>query len=512
MERFDSWLNTQTGLGSVRDKSIGITFQRRSRLTREQLDALYEQNAVVARVVDRLPYDALREGWELENVVMRDGGEPDLPAIMSKCEDMNLMPTLSKAVSWSRLYGGALVTLPAFDQQDPALPLDLGKVQDFYVPSVVSSNECRPYETDVAFGSPTYRKTISYEIDGIVEGTIRVHHSRVIPFEPIEMPIDSTNNYRNFGWGPSVIERIFDELARDGAGAQHATSMMFVASLLTLQLDGFKDAHKTAKGREQLRTLLQGVFERLSAAGLLALDKEDMLGATSLTLSGVHQVLDALRQRFAAAADMPKEIVFNESPAGLNAGELSGPQELWFAFVAAFQQRVLTPALNRLLEVAFAAWGLPIESWTIKWRPLWTKSDTARSEIYTKDAAADAIYFQMGALTADEIRDWRFVQGRTGPIQLPQPEEAEPPALDFSDELEGYEIQLAPPSPAPAPADLESPQDAAVRWGVPTRTITKALQTGELDHWLVGSHRRVSAALVDRWVHERSASAKPSGL
>jgi hypothetical protein len=51
--RLDDWSNTLSKMGSLQDKSTGLQFSRRRRLTRAQIDALYEQNPICARIRDR---------------------------------------------------------------------------------------------------------------------------------------------------------------------------------------------------------------------------------------------------------------------------------------------------------------------------------------------------------------------------------------------------------------------------------------------------------------------------
>lgn len=54
----------------------------------------------------------------------------------------------------------------------------------------------------------------------------------------------------------------------------------------------------------------------------------------------------------------------------------------------------------------------------------------------------------------------------------------------------------AAPSSAPPPGDAVTPREAAAAFGVPTRTITLAMQRGELSFWGLGRHKRVSLAEV----------------
>lgn len=500
--RADSWSNPNTSLGSIKDKSVGLTFSRRDRLSRETLEAAYEQNPIVARVVDRLVDDAFRNGWELCDL---DAPDVDPAELMSKLDDLRVNQQLARAARWSRKYGGALVAMPVLDSGDADDPLYVERLagKRMLPLQAVSAHDARPLETDVGFLSPTYGKTLLYQVQGLAGSSVDVHHSRVIKFEPIELPPHALLNagYGSTGWGPSVVDRLWDALGKHGASMQHAIGMMYISSLLYMQIDGYRDKVVSNGGPEIMRDHAAAMRQALDAYGVLMLDGRDKVGNLTLTTAGAHELIDRARDYLAAAADMPREILFNESPAGLNAGQLSGPQELWFAKVSAFQEEVLTPALDRVLEIAFACWGVPATSWRIAWKPLWVRSDEAQAALALQLAQADAIYLDKAVISPEEVRKHRFEDGKTTPVEL---EPAVEYALDLSgEEVEAYEqseVDEAGPAPSadPAPGDLVSPREAASTFSVPTRTITRQIQLGTLRYWGLGSHKRVSLADVHK--------------
>lgn len=523
-ERYDGWSNPAAGLGGIRDKSVGLGFTRRPRLPRDTIEPLYEQNPIAARLVDKIADDAMRKGWELADVEVEDGSpsfDPD--AVKKRLDDLKLKAAVVKLIQWGRLYGGAAMTLPTLEKQPDKLeqPLRLCNVGNLTKPQVLAAHNVRPGDTDSDFISPTFAESLNYHIEGIGSKSVKVHRSRLITFEPVTLPFDT--QLRNAGhesrWGPSVLERVFDDLGRDGASRSHAVAMMYIASILYLKIKGYRADYKGKEGKEKLREMMQGVARDLKSLGVLGLDGEDEVGAVSLSLSGAYDLIDRMRDALAAATPMPKEILFNESPAGLNAGELSGPQELWFGVVAAFQEEALTPIINRFLEVLFAAMGLKVKSWRIEWNELWVKSDKAASDLSKSNSESDEKYVNMGAATAEEVRKHRFVDGKIGPLEVPAPPEVEP--LDLSGEVAAYKQALsfapaaaavpAPPSAEPPPQDLMSPQEAAAQYGVHTRTITRQIQVGALKYWGLGGHKRVSVAAVAALArqHEQQPEAPP---
>lgn len=568
IERIDDWANTMASIGGPLDKMSGMDFARRGRLTVSQLDALYEQNAIAARVVDRIADDAFRAGWRLSEVT--SDVEIDTVEIEKRLHaDLKIDAVCSDALKLSRLYGGALIALGVNDRNPSHLPIDLASASSIATPIVVTATDAVPNQYDSAWGSSTYQQVLQYQIDDGAN-LLDLHHSRVVRFEPISIPFRRRiENFAN-GWGPSVLDRLFDDLKRDGAAGAHAAASLFNASILFLQINGYRDAAKTKDGQKNLEKFLRRARENLDVLRILGLDKEDSLGTVSHTIPGIDSLLDKMRDRVAAAAEMPREILFNESPAGLNAGELSGPQEIWFARVSAEQEDKITPAIRKICDLAFAAWGLPIRSYSIEWQPLWTRSEDAEAQTSKTNAESDRAYFEIGAVSADEIREHRFIRRSAGPLELEPDALADPLAGEPSPvDLEAYRaagaaqaepqpspsgIDLAPAlevvravtageiprdageqllaaagySPAllgsagivpetseqdepdvPLPDDAVSVQEAAQRLAVPTATITAAIKRGELRYWGIGKRRTVSLREVADLSRSHEAPAQP---
>lgn len=63
--RLDSWISAVTGLGGLRDKRASYEFQRTTVLTDIQLENLYDDDDMAARIVEARPEEALRQGFSL---------------------------------------------------------------------------------------------------------------------------------------------------------------------------------------------------------------------------------------------------------------------------------------------------------------------------------------------------------------------------------------------------------------------------------------------------------------
>jgi phage-related protein (TIGR01555 family) len=574
-DRTDDWFSMQAGIGGPRDKGASVEFASRCRLTRKQLTTLYTQNAIVARLCDLIGDEALREGWGLKNVRCKDGSDyADLEGLTQRIEPLKIDDACRKASSWDRLYGAALVLFPVPDHLSPDQPLQTERANDIYPLRVVSADDARPLAMDTVMMSRTYLEILGYRVTGVASTPVDVHHTRCWPVESIELPPEdptATTTMSRNGWSPGQVERSYDEIRRDGSAASFAVAAMFVSSIIFTKLKGGREKFKTKGGPEEIQKWLAQFNANLSALGIAAIDADDELSSLTQTTTGTPDLLDKMRDRVAATTDMPREILFNESPPGLNAGSLTGAQSLWFAKVETHRRKRIEPIIRRALEIAFAVWRLDIASFEIDWPPLWSKSDTETAQINAANATADTAYITANVFTPEEVRRHRGIANNLGPIEV-EDETASPLDLDPNEaEVAGQVAAQAPPTEAgtvadtamngaqvqslmtivqnvaagllprdaaagiigaafptlrgreetvlgsagqqvaapaaddpeaapastdPIPNDVVSPADAAAKFGVATRTITRQIELGRLRYWGLGAHKRVSLAEV----------------
>jgi phage-related protein (TIGR01555 family) len=471
--RGDDWSQLVGGLGSIRDKHIGVEFKRRRRLTRRQLETLYEQNPLAARLVDLIVDEALREGWEFETVE-----HADPIALHERVQkEIQLDRGLEQAGKWSRLYGGALLTVPT--DAKPEWPLGMQTFSNVYPVAVESERNAIPLRTDDRLGSPTYKQTTIYQVTTLSGASVDMHASHAVPFEPIKLPVEAQLQAGGLGWGPGVLGRMHDALSRYGASYSYANAMLYTASILYVQFKGWREDYLKPGGPALLERKIATMRAGLDSLGLLGLDGDDKIASVAHSFAGTFEILDRMANMLAASADMPKEILFNESPAGLNAGELSGPQEIWFAKVRAFQRLVLEPAIEHVLAIVFKAWGIK-GAFKIRWKPLWTRSESADAELSAKNAATDKTYWEIGAVSNEEIRTNRFVKSNAGPIVVEPEKLAAPLEIDPSAPESAEPVDAATPADAPADAPAKASDLITILEKMNTGVITYAQAIGVL--------------------------------
>jgi phage-related protein (TIGR01555 family) len=469
--RTDDWASTTGALGGIRDKHTSLYFAARPRLPRARLTTLYTEDPIVARCCDQMADDCFRTPWEFDEW---DADDITAKDAMGLIEPYGIEGVLGQTFRWGALYGLGAATIQVQGCGAPHTPLVARPRSPLYKSKVLVADDCQPYEVDTGWGSESYGDVLSYQVMGLAGSSslIKVHASRLLVYEPIPLPMLERRSSAN-GCGPSIVERLFNALGKDGAASSHAIAMMYIASLLYVKLKGYKDAAKTDDGRNKIRDMLALTRQQLDSLGLLGLDADDEIGNLTLAVTGAHELMDRMRDRLAAASPMPREILFKESPTGLRGGELTGPQALWYGAVDSFRRDVAAPLLSQWLRVAFACLGVTVRKWTIKWAPLWmpTQAELAANQLTL--AQADQIRIESGPLSPTEVRDHRFVKGSVEPVRI------------------------EPTAPAAALA-LPTPEDmAAEAGGAPADVAAEAMNGAQVDK-LVAIAEKVKAGLLDR--------------
>lgn len=470
LPRADDWASLMGSLGSVKDKHTGLYFASQRRRGRTELTELYKQDPTVATVVDKMADDCFRTPWEFDEF------DADVTAAeaMAAIKPYAIEHILAQLFRWGSLYGAAVATIPVTGRGAMDTPLMPGRAP-LGKSAVMIADDCRPYEVDAGIMSGTFGQILTYQVVGVgVSETVDlIHRSRLLVYEPIALPMQERRTSPN-GWGPSVVERLWNALGKDGAAASHAIAMMYVASILYVKLEGFKASIKTDEGKARAREMLGLMRSQLDSLGLLGLDKGDEIGNLSLAVTGAHELMDRMRDRLAAATPMPREILFKESPTGLRGGELTGAQALWYGTVDAFRRDVATPLLDQWLRVAFACMGLGVRKWTIKWSPLWVPTQTELAQNQLILAQADQIRIDSGPLQPNEIREHRFVKGSV-----------EPPKIEPAKAVAA--LPFTPEDYAEAPPPTDEPANVAA----------EAMNGAQVDK-LVAIAEKVKAGLLDR--------------
>lgn len=357
---------------------------------RIDLEAAYRSSWLVGQVVDTVAEDMTREGVTINSKLPPE----DVKLIQSTFTDLNIWHEISNTIKWARLYGGAIAVMLT-EGADYEKPLNINAVGKGRFKGLVVFDR---WMLDPSFGDlvteigPSMGKPKYYRIlPGMpaLSGQ-RVHYSRVIRFDGIELPYYQrlTENL----WGLSVVERMYDRLVAFDSATQGASQLLHKAHLRTIRVKGFREALALG-GATESAVVKQFNYIRLlqTLEGMTVLDGDDQFEIHPYSFGGISDVLMRFGEQISGATGIPLVRLFGQSPAGLSS---SGESDLrnYYDHINKLQESQMRAALVKLFDVvgrSVLGKSLP-KDFEFEFNSLWQLSDTEKGQIAATDATTIA--------------------------------------------------------------------------------------------------------------------------
>lgn len=318
----DGFSNLASRVGLKTNNQHSASGYDYSYITRDRaaLEAAYTNSWVVGRGVDVYAEDMTRAGIDL-----RVNLPPDkVDALHKGLRDVDFWGAAREAITWARLYGGALM-VALIDGQNVSTPLDtrrvrIGQFRGFAVLDrwqVSTFGETLIQQLGPDLGKPEfYRVAAGCEV---FPGQ-RIHHSRVIRIEGIRLP--ARRRMAEQGWGMSIVERLYERALALDSATMGMGQLVYKSHLRTMKIKGYKTA--VAIGGDALNGILKSIdMIRLmqSNEGLTVIDDADSLETQTYTFGGLPDVIDKLLEQVCGALQIPAVRLIGQSPKGFSTGE-----------------------------------------------------------------------------------------------------------------------------------------------------------------------------------------------
>lgn len=366
---------------------------------RIDLEAAYRSSWLVGQVVDTVAEDMTREGVTINSELPPD----DIKLIQSTFIDLAIWHELSNTIKWARLYGGAIAVILT-EGADYEKPLNINAVGKGRFKGLVVFDR---WMLDPSFGDlvteigPSMGKPKYYRIlPGMPAlSGVKVHYSRVIRFDGIELPYYQrlTENL----WGLSVVERMYDRLVAFDSATQGASQLLHKAHLRTIRVKGFREALALG-GATESAVVKQFNYIRLlqTLEGMTVLDGDDQFEIHPYSFGGISDVLMRFGEQISGATGIPLVRLFGQSPAGLSS---SGESDLrnYYDHINKLQESQMRAALVKLFDVvgrSVLGKSLP-KDFEFEFNSLWQLSDTEKGQIAATDATTIASAYGAGLIT-----------------------------------------------------------------------------------------------------------------
>lgn len=411
-KRSDGWMNILSRIGTERDRRIGgdQAFTADA-VSIEEAEQLWIGSDLAAKVIEVLPKDTLRPGWNLK------GFEKEIAEkLQSLFESARLRYWIARAMMFKRAYGGAALFPAINDGGELSEELDLDRIQKIEHFILFQPNELHPVRFYSDPFHPKYGEPELYRLQPLsVGGSVAqhygelVHESRLIIFDGLRVTRRQTTG-SEYGWGDSSLTRVRAVLRDFEMTWGSVASTMHRFSLGIFKMQGLAELIANDQDEVVLDRMIQADMGK-SVVGSLVVDSEDDYTFISTSLAGMADMLDRFGNRFAMAADMPVTMAIGTSPAGLNATGESDSRQWYDRCDAYFEEHL--PQIERCIRLFLRAKDSPTkgvepEVWSVEKKSNVAPSEKETVETRDKQSQTDERYWRMGVLTEKTIRESRF--------------------------------------------------------------------------------------------------------
>lgn len=398
-----TWSNIFTGLGGKADKNKYLRVNSYNRKDDTDLVNQYAQDGLCAKIVDYLPEQMLKKHICINHDKAKD--------IENKFyNELNLDYKILQALRWSRLFGGAVI-IPRLNVNDlsmMATPFNINEITSDLKESDIIVLD-RRYIRPLNYDNPLYLPEL-YQVEGL-DKSFYIHKSRLIIFDGIDVTIDMRMS--NQGWGESVINRIDDGLKSWGVGFCSSLAHL-IQELKTgvLKLQGLNDkiAQSTDEAEQETITKLSIINMSKGIINGMVMDKEDDFINVPVSLTGLKELLQGIKDLISTLSGIPHDRLFNESP-GASLGEGGKNQTInFYDSVKQAQNTYLSSQMGQLLQIVFYSMGI-MEKPEFYFPDLYELDEVSDSQVELNEAQAEkyeaekySILIDKGIYTAQEVR------------------------------------------------------------------------------------------------------------
>jgi len=389
------------------DPSRGTFFQQGDLLTEIDIQGLYTDEGIAARIVNLIVEDMLREGFKIESK------KPEANVyIQKRFEELRLVYHLNRLFCWARACGGAIMVIGFNDgETDTSRPLNEKAIKGISFVKVFDRFRVSNITYDQNILSSTYLQPMSYSISPYNSAPFSIHASRCIVVDGVDC-LESVR-VQNLGWGLSVYQNMYDALMRIG---RVFCSISTIVDSFVQDVIGIEGLHSfIAAGKEEIiRKRLQFIDAGKHVLNSILLDKNETFTRIIASVSGLSDLIDRFACYVSATNGIPQTLLFGRSPAGLNA---TGESDIrgWYDRVGSKQESDLSPVLERIIHILFICkdgYKTEPEDWSIKFNPLLQMSSTEEATYRKTIAETDKLYIDGQVATPDEVAFTRFTGGR----------------------------------------------------------------------------------------------------
>jgi phage-related protein (TIGR01555 family) len=373
--------------------------------------SLYRSSWMIRKVIDTVSNDM----YQTFPVIDSELDPAQITQMEKVIRSTRVLTKLRTCCKWGRLFGGAgaIIILEGIDDLSTPLRLDDIELGSFkgLIPldrwsGLIPGPEINSDISDPAsFGLPTY---YTATMDG---GEAVIHHSRILRFTGRELPQWEVQT--ELYWGMSEVEILFDELKKRDYSSWNIVSLLTRAQVLSVEdpqlATLMSGAGGTDKAFNQFVNRMEAISQLLNNQGLLVLGKDGHLQQTSYSFGGISDVYHEFMKDYAAAAEMPYEMIFGREPGSGGGGNYSSngqsSLQLYDNLIEQKRSADANPVIDQLLPImCMSTWGFVPDDLRYHWSPIRSMGDQERYDLGKSLVESVLMAYNADLITKKEAR------------------------------------------------------------------------------------------------------------
>lgn len=367
------------------------------------------QNGLIRAGVEMRAKEMTRK-WG--NVTAADESGDRAGTLSRALEAFNVRDIFRHIAEQCGFMGGCLLYIDFDDELgNPAMPVPLdaktiqpGAIRSF---KILDPWTCYPgFYNSVNPLKDDYFKPSMWYVQGEP-----VHESRLIRFVENELPNMLKPAYNFFGI--SLTQKVLEAVSHFTRNRESASKLLEKVSLTVLKTN--MENVLSGGGDSDLNARMQYFAQNWDFNGVAAIDKDsEDLVILNNTLSGIVDIVRQSMEYVAAMFNEPATKLWGISPAGMNATGESDMKN-HYDNIASLQEQMFTPGLNKILQLLqLNAFGDIDSNIKFTFTPLNEENERAVAEVNKLKADTAAVYEEMGAINAGDVRNAIIKDARSG--------------------------------------------------------------------------------------------------
>lgn len=403
VKTIDAFSNAMTRSGFGMPNHLEATAYPLTRYTQnwQEITSLYRTHWVVQRIINTIPQDMLKNGYDIKSDL-----EPDQIQKLTTCiRNTRTHAKILEGLSWGRLFGGAAgIILIEGEGGNMEEPLDLDRIMPKSFKGLLLMDRwsgispCEELITDLDnpdFGLPAYYNIYSTEL----QGGQRIHHSRVCRFVGREMPY--LEKLAEQYWGTSELEHVIEELRKRDNVSWNIALLTFMANIRVFKMEGMENI--LSAGSDQALSALYNTLEAMNMMlnnnGMQILGENDSYESHQYAFGGLGEVYDRFMMDVSGACGIPVTKLFGRSPAGMNATGDADMQN-YYDIIESAQEAQLRPILDKLLPIiCVSELGAVPDDLDYTFNPVRRSNDMEKQDLGSKQTTAVVQAFEAGLIS-----------------------------------------------------------------------------------------------------------------